>query len=104
MRTVRDALCHGKWLEDIQGEISVEALMEFLELWDVLSDVELQEGIHDKHVWRLSGSGEYTAKSAYEAIFQGTIFSDPMKEFGSHGPPKMSLLHVAGRSRPMLDS
>lgn len=55
--TVRQALCDGKWLEDIQGEISVEALMEFLELWDVLSDVDRQEGIHDKHVWRLSGSG-----------------------------------------------
>lgn len=54
-RTVRDALCHGKWLEDVQGGMPVDALMEFFELWDLLSDVDLQVGIDDKHVWRLSG-------------------------------------------------
>ena len=31
-RIVRDALADEKWLEDIQGEISVETLMEYLEL------------------------------------------------------------------------
>jgi hypothetical protein len=29
------ALDEEKWLEDIQGEISVQALMEYLELWDI---------------------------------------------------------------------
>ena len=49
-RTVMDALNNGKWLEDIQGEISPEGLIEYLELWDTLAIVVLQEGIPDKHI------------------------------------------------------
>jgi hypothetical protein len=65
---VMDALNNGKWLEDIQGEISLEALLEYLELWDTLAVVVLQEGIPDRHIWRLSLSGKYTAKLAYKRI------------------------------------
>jgi hypothetical protein len=56
MRTVMEALTDEKWIEDIQGELSVETLMEFLELCDIISDVELHGGIQDKHIWRLSAS------------------------------------------------
>jgi len=30
-----------KWLEDIQGEISAQALMEYFELWDLLEGMVL---------------------------------------------------------------
>jgi hypothetical protein len=43
--------------------------MEYLELWDIISNVELHEGAQDKHIWRLSASGEYTTESAYDALF-----------------------------------
>jgi len=55
----------------------VEGLLEFLEVWDLLSLVELQDGTHDKHIWRFSNSGEYSAKSAYEVLFQGVILFRP---------------------------
>jgi hypothetical protein len=64
-----EALTDEKWTKDIQGELSIEALMEYLELWDIISDVELHGGIQDKHIWRLSASREYTAKIAYDAFF-----------------------------------
>ena len=76
-RTVREALTNEKWLEDIQGAILVEGLLEFLEVWDLISLVELQVGTPDKHIWRLSNSGEYSAKSAYEVLFQGVILFRP---------------------------
>lgn len=60
-------------MENIQGEISFDALMEYLELWDVISGVELQVGVQDKHIWKLSTSRQYTSKSAYDALFQGAI-------------------------------
>jgi len=88
-RTVREALTNEKWLEDIQGAISVEGLLEFLEVWDLLSLVELQVGTPDKHIWRLSNSGEYSAKSAYEVLFQGAVYFRPAERiWKSHAPPK----------------
>jgi hypothetical protein len=85
---VMDALNNGKWLEDIQWEISLEALLEYLELWDTLALVVLQVGIPDRHIWRLSPLGEYTAKLAYDALFRVLLALDLMKVFGKHGPPK----------------
>jgi len=70
------ALDEEKWLEDIQGEISVQALMEYLE-WDILEGMVLQEGIPDGHIWRFSASGEYTAKSSYDALFEGALSFAP---------------------------
>ena len=76
-RTVMAALDEEKWLEDIQEEISAHALMEYLELWDISKGMVLQEGIPDRHIWRLSASGEYTAKSAYDALFEGALSFAP---------------------------
>ena len=67
--------CERKTLLD--GRKSTASLMEFLELWDIISNVELHGGIQDKHIWRLSASGEYRTKSAYEAFFQGAIYLRP---------------------------
>ena len=47
--------------------------MEFLELCDTLSNVELQSGVEDSHIWKLSSSGQYTAKLAYRGLFQGSV-------------------------------
>jgi len=76
-RTVLEALSEKKWTEDIQGEICMTALNQYLDLWDVMNSVELNENIPDKHIWRLSSSGKYTAKSAYDTLFQGAIFFEP---------------------------
>jgi hypothetical protein len=87
--TVMEALNNDKWLEDIQGAISLEALMEYLELWDIISVVVLQEGVPDRHIWRLSTAGQYTAKSAYDALFQGAIRFEPYERiWKSWAPPR----------------
>jgi hypothetical protein len=52
-RTVLEALINDKWVEDIQDSISLEALMKYLTLWDMISEVDLQVGVQDKHIWRL---------------------------------------------------
>jgi hypothetical protein len=69
-RTVLEALTEEKWVEDIpEGEIDMAALIQYLDLWDILSLVQLNEDIPDRHIWRFSSSGQYTAKSAYDALF-----------------------------------
>ena len=55
----------------------METLWKYLNLWDTLTEVELQDGASDKHIWRLSSSGVYTAKSAYDALFEGAISFAP---------------------------
>jgi hypothetical protein len=57
--------------------VSRNSNTKYLDLWDILNGVELSEEIPDKHIWRLSTSGKYTAKSAYDTLFQGAIFFEP---------------------------
>jgi hypothetical protein len=73
-RSVMEALINERWIEDIHSSISPESLLEYLVLWDVISEVNLQVGVQDKHIWRLSSSGQYTSRLAYDALFQGAIF------------------------------
>jgi hypothetical protein len=42
--TVLEALINDKWAEDIRGSIFLKALVEYLLLWDMISEVELQVG------------------------------------------------------------
>jgi hypothetical protein len=67
----------------LQGARSVGVPAEFLNLWDILSQVILQPKSEDKHIWRLAASFDYTAKSAYETLKEpfysvhGSIFGEP---------------------------
>jgi hypothetical protein len=89
LTTVLEALTEDKWVEDIQGEIGTTALFQYLDLWDVLISVELNENIPDKHIWRFSSSGQCTAKSAYDTLFQGAISFEPFERiWKSWAPPK----------------
>lgn len=63
-----EAVTNGKWVEDIQAalgaceEVSIEAVMEFLVLWNLIEEVELLDDESDIH--RQPPSGQYTAKLA----------------------------------------
>lgn len=76
-RTVADALANNAWVQDIHGVATVEVIMEFHHLWDLVTVVDLQPGVSDNHVWCLTSSGRYSARSAYEALFQGSILFSP---------------------------
>jgi hypothetical protein len=72
-RTVFDALTDMHWVSDIQEALTVVLLAQYLELWDLLWEVVLQPNVANTHIWCLAASGQYSAKSAYEAMFIGTI-------------------------------
>jgi hypothetical protein len=51
-------------------------IIEYLQLWDLLEEIALQPEVEDTHIWRLSSTGQYSAKSAYDGLFLGaTHFS-----------------------------
>jgi len=75
--TVEEALTDCAWVLDIRGIMIVEVTVEFLNLWDLLYDFQLQPEVEDAHILRLSSSGQYSAKSAYEGFFIGSTLFGP---------------------------
>jgi hypothetical protein len=41
-RSVLEALTNRKWISDIKGALSGRAIVDYLQLWDLLSEVVLQ--------------------------------------------------------------
>jgi hypothetical protein len=69
---------HGKSVST-QGSrfctAAVGVIVEYLNLWDFLSDFYLQPDVEDRHIWWLSPNGQYSAKTAYDGLFRGsTLF------------------------------
>jgi hypothetical protein len=65
----------------------VPVLAEYLELWDLLSEVALQPNVADTHIWRFAASGQYSAKSAYEAMFTVAIHFKPWERIWKSWAP-----------------
>jgi hypothetical protein len=52
-RMVQEAFTNRAWVSDIQGALTVGVIVEYLHLWDLLTDLELQPEVEDSYVWRL---------------------------------------------------
>ena len=77
-RRVCEAMVQNSWVLDIQGASSVTALAEYLEVWELIMEVQLQPNTPDQHSWRFScSSGHYSTKSAYKTLFIGSISFEP---------------------------
>lgn len=72
-RTVADALCGRRWTRDLSGPLHLDMLAQYLRLWVRLDSVLLSSG-EDRTVWRWTATGEYSARSAYRMLFQGSEF------------------------------
>ena len=71
-KTVASALPHA-WARDITGAPTLQVLVEYLNVWDLVESVVLQPGSADKLIWRWSSDGVYSATSAYRALFLGVL-------------------------------
>jgi hypothetical protein len=88
-RKVSEAICNQLWISDFRGAMSVPIILEFLQLYQLLEEVALQQGVSDTHLWRLSASGQYSTRSAYKAIFQGaTSFQPAQRVWRTWAPGK----------------
>jgi hypothetical protein len=99
-RTVQKALLNHAWVSDVQGGLPVGVLVDYLRLWDILADFQLQPGIEDRHIWRFSPTGQYSTKTAYEGFFLGaTTFRSWEKIWKSWAPSKCSFLWLVAHDR-----
>ena len=81
-----DALHNRRWISDIKGALTVQVLIEYIHLWQRLSNVDLQPKVEDTHIWQFSTCGQYTTKSAYEALLLDLHNLGHRREFGRVGP------------------
>jgi hypothetical protein len=86
-RRVNEALHNMQWIADFRGALTSRVLLEYLELFQILDEVVLHQGMPDTHIWRLSASGQYSTNSAYKALFQGATLFDPANRVWKTGPP-----------------
>jgi len=100
IRLVADALVDHRWAHDIQGGLSLIGLYELFQLTDILSDFVLTQE-DDTHIWRFDASGQYTAKSAYLAFFNGATTFEPWRRiWKTWAPAKCKIfLWLAVRNR-----
>jgi hypothetical protein len=63
----------------ISGGLTVEVLLEYLRIWDLVGGVILHEDVPDQYNWKLTQHESYTSKSAYEAFFVGSIRFGPWR-------------------------
>jgi hypothetical protein len=81
IRTVKEALQHRSWVRDIKGALTVQVILDYLLIWDLMEDVTFTEA-SDKVVWRWTKDGRFSTASAYRAFFSG-----------QHAIPGARLLH-----------
>jgi len=70
-RMVADGLFGRRWVRDIAGGLSVQAIVECIRLWDALESVRLS-ALPDTIVCRWAADGQYSARSAYEMLLVGS--------------------------------
>jgi hypothetical protein len=77
-RTVQEALANNQWVNDIRGNISQQAFVEFFLLWDMLQGFEQSPEVSDQHIWSPSASGVFTSQSSNDRFFLGAVRFEPV--------------------------
>ena len=71
-RMVAEAVISNRWVRDLVGALTVQVLLDYLRIWGIVQEVHLDEGVQDRLVWRWTSDGNYSATSAYRALFAGS--------------------------------
>ncbi|KAM0845794.1 hypothetical protein ACQ4PT_056118 [Festuca glaucescens] len=74
-RTVAAGLANNSWALDITGELSVDATVQYLHLWSAIQDAARQRhepDAVDVFRWKWTGDGNFSSRSVYGMLFQGT--------------------------------
>jgi len=85
---VREQMENHSWTRGLWRMSSVEEMVEFVRLWDLVQDVQFSDR-EDQIVWKFTADGQYTAKSAYDVQFKGSFCTiTPNWIWAAHPEPK----------------
>lgn len=91
-RTLRQALSNNRWARDITGELTLQVVREYLQVWDLLRDITLEPSRRDRFIWKWSPSGTFSVSSTYRAFFAGsTRLLGATELWRIKAPPKVKL-------------
>lgn len=78
-RMVAQALFDRTWVHDTRGSLFVQVLVEYFLIQDQMDNVELLQNVPDILRWKLTQSGTYNNKSAYDVFFLDSTRFGPWK-------------------------
>jgi len=79
-----EALQGNSWIANIKGALGWFVLTEYLELWDMLVGVTLNDN-EDTHNWKPEASGLFSTRSTYRSFFIGSSTLNLGRKYGSQG-------------------
>jgi hypothetical protein len=91
-----------RWIRDIYGGLSVQALVEYIDLWYQLAGVHLDDNEDTFRRWRWTTDGNYSASSAYHKMHEGNIrLQGSRRIWRNWAPPRVKFfVWLAVRHRP----
>ena len=94
-RTVSSALHNRAWVTDIRGAPTVQVILCYLHVYELLQGFQLQLAVQDRFCWRFSADGVYSASSAYKAMFIGSVRLRGAKQlWKASAPPKIKFFFL----------
>ena len=87
--SVKEVLHNHRWIRDIRGGLSTQALAQYLVVWDIAQATTLSDETEDQLMWRLTEHHQFTVSSAYRMFFMtGTPFACNKPIWKSKAPPR----------------
>jgi hypothetical protein len=89
------------WVRDITGATTVQVIVQYIRVWDLLLDFTLIEAA-DRFIWKWTASDEFSSALAYRVLFFGRSLSSGHRMEDS-GTCQGALLRVARLAWSLLD-
>ena len=70
-RTVAQALQANRWTKDISGALTVQVILDYLLVWDLMRGVNLVDDRPDRLCWKWTADKVFSSSSAYRSFFIG---------------------------------
>jgi hypothetical protein len=91
-RSVETALQNHAWVSYIQGSLTVDIIVDYIQVWELINELQLLPEVVDAHRWRLDSTGQYSSKSDYDNLFLGaTLFCPCERIWKSWAPSKCKM-------------
>jgi hypothetical protein len=72
----------------------MDHLSQFVDLWGLINNFQLDEDEDDDITWKLTSNGQYTTKSAYEVQFLGSTLSCLHKSVWKNWAPPKTIFFI----------